>query len=111
MWLLDHNIPHQVRQVLEKLGIKAETAFHRGWDALENGALVKAAVDAGFTTILSRDKKFQEAAKTSLKNHPNLALVLVLIDQSDGKSYCLDFETAWKKKSIQPVPGKLLLWP
>ena len=40
-----------------------------------------------------------------------VALVLVLIDQGDGKSYCRDFEVAWKIKAIQPIPGKLVLWP
>lgn len=111
IWLLDHNIPHPLRHVLKEFGIKTETAFHRGWNSLENGALVKAAVKAGFTVILSRDKRFQETAKASLKNYPHLSLVLVLIDQNDGKSYCQDFEAKWKKNLIQPIPGKLVLWP
>lgn len=111
MWLLDHNIPHKIRDVLEMFGVKTETAYYRKWDSLENGELVKAAVTAGFTAILSRDRQFQEAAKATLAKYPNLALVLITIDQSDAQTYCRDFEDAWKQSPIKPVVGKLIKWP
>jgi len=111
MWLLDHNIPHKLREVLDKLGIKSETAYYRKWDSLENGDLVKVAVESGFTAILSRDRLFQKSAKKTLSKFPMLALVLINIDQNDAETYCRNFEEAWKRNPIKPIPGKLIEWP
>lgn len=111
MWLLDHNIPQQVRFILEKYGIPVETALYRSWEALSNGQLVSVAMKAGFKVILSRDRNFHEAAKRSLSTYPELALVLIVINQANAKDYCREFEKEWKRSPIKPMTGKLIQWP
>ena len=56
MWLLDVNIPKKVALLVGEFGIKADSAGDRGWGGLTNGALVEAAVDAGFKCVLTRDR-------------------------------------------------------
>jgi predicted nuclease of predicted toxin-antitoxin system len=52
--LIDNCLPIDLRQ--EITGHDVETARHRGWTALENGAVVEAAVEAGFEVIVSIDQ-------------------------------------------------------
>jgi hypothetical protein len=66
MLLLDHNLPHQLRDLLTTFGLESETASSRGWERLRNGELVTAAHAAGFDTIFIRDLKFAESASNSL---------------------------------------------
>jgi hypothetical protein len=53
MWLLDANMDVHLASVLTGFGIDCDTAGNRGWKALSNGDLVKAAVDAGFRCLLT----------------------------------------------------------
>ena len=62
MLLLDHNLPHQLQDLLTTYGLECETAASRGWERLRNGELVAAAHAAGFDTIFTRDSKFAESA-------------------------------------------------
>lgn len=62
MLLLDHNLPHQLRDLLASYDLKSETAASRGWERLRNGELVSAAHAAGFDAIWTRDLKFAESA-------------------------------------------------
>ena len=48
MWLLDANIDVHLVPVLAGFKISCDTAGKRGWKALSNGDLVRAAVEAGF---------------------------------------------------------------
>jgi len=48
MWLLDVNMPKRVAALLGEFEIESHTAGDRGWGGLTNGALVGAAVEAGF---------------------------------------------------------------
>jgi len=43
MLLLDHNLPHQLRDLLAAYGLEGKTAVSRGWERLRNGELVTAA--------------------------------------------------------------------
>jgi hypothetical protein len=52
MWLLDVNMPKKAGSLLREFGIEAYSADDRGWGGLTNGALVEAAVQAGFQCIL-----------------------------------------------------------
>jgi len=45
--LLDHNLPHQLRDLMAAYGLETETAASRGWERLRNGDLVTAAHAAG----------------------------------------------------------------
>jgi hypothetical protein len=67
MWLLDANMDVHLLDVLRGLGVAAETAKRRGWQALKNGDLVTVAVQSGFTCILTQDRLFAESAASSLK--------------------------------------------
>lgn len=111
MWLLDNNIPRKIHEFLKNQGIPNETVYYRGWQTLRNGELVKAAAEAGFTCILTQDVDFQKSAAKNLKLFPGLALVLIRIRQEKGRSFLIQFESAWSESVIQPVQGKLVVWP
>jgi hypothetical protein len=55
-------MPVQLAALLKELGIEADTAVARGWNALSNGSLVSAAAEAKFTALLTRDRLFGESA-------------------------------------------------
>jgi hypothetical protein len=71
MWLLDANMDVHLAPVHTGLGIGCDTAGHRGWKALSNGDLVKAAVEAGFQCPLTRDRLFGESAARALRSFPD----------------------------------------
>jgi predicted nuclease of predicted toxin-antitoxin system len=111
MLLLDHNLPHQLQDVLATYGVKAETAASRGWERLRNGELVEAAHAAGFDTIFTRDLKFGESASTSLKALPTMALVVIKLPQRSWNLYANAFRTAWSQAPVRPQPGQGVFWP
>ena len=55
--LFDHGTPRSVARFLT--GHTVVEAVARGWDRLSNGALLKAAEDAGFEVLLSTDKNIR----------------------------------------------------
>lgn len=111
MWLLDVNMPKKVASVLGEFGIEAESADDKGWGGLTNGALVEAAVEAGFDCILTRDRLFGESAARALHRFPSFCVVLVTIPQLRGAEFLEHFRGAWDKAPIKPPAGKLLQWP
>ena len=48
MWLLDVNMPRQLKALLSELGIPSETANAQGWGTLVNGELLEAAAALAF---------------------------------------------------------------
>jgi len=96
---------------LKGFGAEAETAASRGWKQLTNGNLVGAASDAGFSTILRRDRRFQESASQTLKRFPAMALVVLILRQAPALDFLRDFESSWITKPIQPIVGKIITWP
>ena len=111
MLLLDHNLPHQLKDLLAAYGLEAETAAFRGWERLRNGDLVTAARAAGFDTIFTRDFRFAESASKSLIDLPTMALVVIRLPQRSWKLYSDAFRDAWAKAPAIPQPGKLIYWP
>lgn len=111
MWLLDANMDVHLLSVLRQSGVECEGATRRGWQALDNGDLVSAAVKAGFTCLLTQDRLFGEAAARALKVHPRLAVVVVHLSQRPWKQYHRDFGAAWSKSRILPVAGRIIHWP
>src|SRR5579871_425089 len=112
MWLLDANMPVVIADVLwTELGIEADTTESRGWKALKNGDLVEAAVLAGFTVVLTRDRSFSEAAVRALRRFPQFAVVLVQIAQQRGPQFADEFRRAWAEQPIVPLPGQRIVWP
>ena len=111
MWLLDHNIPQQLADVLKSLGINCDTASNRGWSELQNGELLSAANDAGFTCILTKDSLFAESAARAMNQFSQMAIVLITIPQSRGPQYVEKFLKHWKQSPISTKPQEMIRWP
>ena len=111
MWLLDANMDVHLLSLLEQFGVKCEATTRRGWQALNNGDLVSAAVKAGFTCLLTQDRLFGEAAARALKAHPLFSVVIVHLPQFPWKQYHPAFNSAWANSPIVPAPGKIIVWP
>ena len=52
--LLDEDLPHNLR--LHLISHEVSTAAYLGWNGLKNGALLKAADEAGFEALLTGDQ-------------------------------------------------------
>jgi hypothetical protein len=87
MWLLDVNLPNAVIGLLRGFGIQCETTAARGWREFGNGELAA-------------------ASSKALRSFPKLSVVIIQIPQSQQS-----FESAWKNKPIEPIPGKVTKWP
>jgi hypothetical protein len=111
MWLLDANMDVHLASVLTGFGIRCDTAGNRGWKALSDGDLVRAAVDAGFRCLLTRDRLFGESASLTLKLFPQFAVVVVNIPQRRWPEYRERFVARWAELPIDPIPGRLIDWP
>ena len=74
--LLDENLPHSLRRLLK--GHDVRTAAHQGWAGLTNGALLKAAEDAGFEVIVTADRgiRYQQNRRIS-------RVVLIVLNDND----------------------------
>lgn len=111
MLLLDHNLPHQLRELLAGYGLQAESTVYRGWERLKNGDLVAAAHSAGFTAILTRDVKFAQSTAKALLTFPTMAIVIIRLPQRSWRLYQAAFREAWTVTPITPSPGKVAVWP
>jgi predicted nuclease of predicted toxin-antitoxin system len=70
--LLDNCLPVKLRERIP--GHAVETAVYRGWAALENGALVAAAIDAGFDAVVTIDQGHDFAR--AVAGRPIIAILL-----------------------------------
>jgi len=111
MWLLDVNMDVHLVQILNGLGVHCDTAANRGWKALSNGELVRTAVSAGFTSLLTRDQRFGESAARALKAFPSFAVVVVNLPQLSRQKHDKHFLSAWHATPIEPIAGSLIHWP
>jgi hypothetical protein len=111
MWLLDANMDVHLVAVLADYQITCETAGNRGWKALSNGDLVQAAVDAGFSCLLTRDQLFGESASRALKRFPDFAVVVINVPQQPWPKYREQFIALWTECPIVPAAGRLIHWP
>jgi alkanesulfonate monooxygenase SsuD/methylene tetrahydromethanopterin reductase-like flavin-dependent oxidoreductase (luciferase family) len=73
MWLLDANLYIHLLELLQRFQIDCDTAENRGWKSLRNGDLVAAAAEAGFRTLLTRDRLFAESAARAWRALPDLS--------------------------------------
>ena len=111
LWLLDHNVSSVIADFLRTNGISCVTAREKGWEHLSNGKLVEAAAIAGISALLTKDKLFEESANKSLKQHTQMAIVLIRMRQAPESQLIGIFAELWKEKPIQPIIGKLVVWP
>jgi hypothetical protein len=110
IWLLDHNIPNKIYGYLKSLGFKSDTTQYKCWDKLSNGQLAKVAFESGYRVLITRDRLLCESAARSLKFYPEMAIVLLNIEQAKGQVYLSMFKEHWEKTPIRPQPGKLIIW-
>ena len=64
--LFDHGTPKGLIRALP--GHTVHTAQAQGWDALSNGALLKAAEDAGFNAVLTTDGRVRYQQNLSARS-------------------------------------------
>ena len=111
MWLLDVNVDVSLERLLKAKGILAENTISRGWRELTNGNLVAAAVNSGFTCLVTRDLDFAKSAERALKDNYRFAVVVLTLPQARRKDWLEHFEKCWLELPIVPIPGKLIFWP
>ncbi len=70
--LFDHGTPRSIARWLQAHTVIE--AIERGWDRLNNGALLQAAEEAGFDLLLSTDKNIQH--QQNLKDR-RIAIVIL----------------------------------
>ncbi len=71
--LFDHNVPKRFGRLIP--GHEVRTARQTGFEKLENGALLKAAAEAGFDVFISIDKKIEHE-----QNPRTLPKAVVILD-------------------------------
>jgi len=111
MWLLDANMDVHLLSLFSELGIPCESAINRGWQKLPNGQLILAAQSAGFTCILTHDRLFAESASRTLPLAPNFSIVIVRLPQTPWRDHIRQFQAAWHRQPIVPIPGQVVVWP
>lgn len=111
MWLLDANVDVHVVDVLGEFGIRAEAAVDGRWGALTNGDLVLASSAAGFTCLLTHDRRFAQSASVALSSIPNFSIVVIRLPQRTWSKYVEQFRAAWRQKPIVPAAGEVVHWP
>ena len=111
MWLLDKNVPVQLRSLLSEFGIESVTADSKGWGHLTNGKLVAASDGDGISCILTRDRQFSESASHALREHRGICIVLLTLPQLRAAAFLDSFREAWLLDTIQEIPGQPVLWP
>lgn len=87
MLLRDHNLPHQLRDLLAEFGLKSESTTYRSWETLRNGDLVAVANIAGFSSIFTRDTSFARSASTSLLKFSSMAIVVIPLPERSWRLY------------------------
>ena len=73
--LLDENMPHRLRRMLS--GHEVRTTAYQGWAGLTNGALLKAADQAGFEAVITADQgiRYQQ-------NRSNYRFALIVLSSN-----------------------------
>jgi hypothetical protein len=63
------------------------SVYAEGWLNLKNGELTLAAIEKGFTSILTQDKLFAESSAQTLKKYPRFAIVQIILKQKKEAEY------------------------
>jgi len=111
MWLLDKNVPIQLKTLLSEFGVESVTADSKGWGHLTNGKLVAAAASQGISCILTRDRQFSQSASSALRDHSGICIVLLTLPQLRAAAFLSSFREAWLLDCIREVPGQTISWP
>ncbi len=111
MLLLDHNVQKRLATFLGGIGVLCKRTVDLGWAEKRNGDLVAAAVEAGFTAILTNDQNFVTSAQSNLKKHPTFCIVILTLAQGPVSEYLPRFEKAWRSGPPSVKPGLVVHWP
>jgi hypothetical protein len=87
--LFDHGTPKGLIPALP--GHTVHTAQAKEWDALSNGALLKAAEEAGFDVLLTTDRHLRLQAANCASVVGEIALGLLLCRQGHGNPHIGEF--------------------
>jgi len=107
MWQLHVNVDVSLERLLKSKGILVETTISWCWRELTNGNLA-AAVNSGFTCLITRDMDFAKSAERALKDNDRFAAVVLTLPQARRKDWLENFEKSWLEYPIIPIPGKLI---
>jgi len=110
MWLIDENLDVRLHQVLADAGITAHTAEFSGLKGLANGKLLETAARLGYTVILTRDVLYAQDSGFLQGQHPTIAIIIVKVTIPQNR-ICEWFRDELQATPIQPVPGKVVVWP
>ncbi len=110
-WLLDHNLPKQIAKFLKSVGVDCNWTSAEGWQHLSNGDLVRNAMTAGYSCLLTNDRKFANSAGNALAKNPNFAVIEINLEQAPKKEFLSNFQFAWQDEPIKPIPAKVTKWP
>ena len=111
MLLLDHNVPKRVMLFLRSIGVQCNRTADLGWEEKRNGELLTAAVEKGFTAILTNDQNFVKSAEAAFKKHPALCIVILTLPQGPIAEYLTRFQKTWVAKPPSLSAGKVVHWP
>jgi predicted nuclease of predicted toxin-antitoxin system len=96
--LLDENLPHEVRNELP--GHDVFTVAFMKWSGISNGALLRAAADAGFDAVITNDRALQH--QQNLDALP-IAVVILLAKSNTIESLRLLFDELLEAlQTLQP---------
>lgn len=102
--LFDQGVPVPLRQ--ELAGLEITTAYHAGWSNLGNGALLKAAEEAGVTVFVTTDQNLRY--QQNLKERRIAIVVLPTTRWPEIKSHAGKIRDALGQ--IQPGEYRELVW-
>ena len=104
--LFDHNVNRRFRTYLT--GHDIRTAREMGWETMSNGALLKAAADAGFQAFISVDKKLEHE-----QNLAALPVPVIIIDAYSNALRSLIPFAPFIETLLRPPlhPGLFLILP
>lgn len=102
--LFDQGVPVPLRQ--ELVGLEIMTAYRMGWSNLSNGALLKAAEEAGVTVFVTTDQNLRY--QQNLKERRIAIVVLPTTRWPEIKSHASKIRDVLSQ--IQPGDFRELVW-
>ena len=97
--LFDHGTPRSLARWLQ--GHTVVEAIARNWDTLSNGALLKAAEEAGFDLLHSTDKNIQYQ-----QNLKGSRIAIVILGNRKGQQWSVTL-TGLSRQLTRPLPEAL----
>ena len=110
MWLIDENLNVRLHQVLNDLGVTAQSASYAGFNGMKNGELLSAAKKAGFTAILTRDNLYAQDSGFLSGAFGDIGIVAIEV-RVPQDTFLTWFRQEFASNPVQPIAGKVVIWP